>query len=197
MTATGKADDWDRAGRRAIIRWKAITTATAKLIRRFIAVGEIRRNKPIFLYSAAAPDITRSRGEVVQLMLHRCLMCRRGNLRRVKEVEIGYEAERVFPNHSYPNRTLQIIGDSPVYNLLLNGTLAYTGQNSNAVYFTLPNQAKVFSIGTVQYSWGLDDYAPTVATNVSSMRSHPVLTNNNAQVLATNILGCLVDGICQ
>ncbi len=46
-------------------------------------------------------------------------------------------AERIFPNHSYPNRTLQTIGDSPVYNLPVNGTLAYTGRNSNAVYFAL------------------------------------------------------------
>ncbi len=110
-------------------------------------------------------------------------------------MEIGYEAERVFPNHSYPNRTLQIIGDSPVYNLLQNGTLAYTGKNSQAVYFTLPNQAKVFSTGTVQYSWGLDDYAPV--DHVTGMRIHPVQTNNNAQVLTTNILGCLVNGVCQ
>ena len=35
------------------------------------------------------------------------------------------------------NRALQTIGDSPAYNLLTNGTLAYTGKNSNAVYFAL------------------------------------------------------------
>lgn len=120
---------------------------------------------------------------------------------------IGTEADRVFTNHSYQtpsylNRNLQTIGSSPVYNNV-GGTLLQTPYNSNLTLMTLDNPAnpnnsmnpvRVFSAGTIQFSWGLNDYSPLY---LDGTRFHPALANSNAQAFTQNLLGCLVSNVCQ
>jgi len=117
---------------------------------------------------------------------------------------IGYEADRVFPlnaaDYASSRSIFKTIGDSDVFNDIGESEVTDTGYNSHMVYFKMQSGGgKVFSTGTIQYSWGLDDYAPiNYATGV---RLHPVLTNANAQNFTANMLnGCLLNnssGACQ
>lgn len=69
----------------------------------------------------------------------------------------------------------------------------------SSTYFKMPNgNSKIFSSGTIQYSWSLDDYSPIYSTGVRiGERVHPVMTNQNAQVFTENMLGCLINNVCQ
>jgi len=103
---------------------------------------------------------------------------------------VDYKAERIFPNHSYPNRTLQIIGDSPVYNPQ-KGILTYTSKNSYAVYLTLSNQAKVFAIGSTDWVLGVDDFGQNSAYGSNWQ---PNRYNPNAETVTRNVLDCFIYG---
>lgn len=101
---------------------------------------------------------------------------------------IGYEADRKF--RDYTGRTLRIIGNSEVFNP--NDIFAgYTGYNSHLTFFAMSGGGKVFASGTIQYSWGLDDYSPV--NYQTQAPYHDVLTNANAQTFTTNMLNqCLL-----
>lgn len=115
---------------------------------------------------------------------------------------IGYEADRIFPlnaaDYAASRSIFKTIGDSDVFNIIGDQKVD-TLYNSHMVYFKMQNGGKVFSTGTVQYSWGLDDYAPV--NYVTGVRLHPVMTNANAQNFTTNMLNqCLLNnasGACQ
>ena len=86
---------------------------------------------------------------------------------------LGYEVDRVF-DHA-PAGT-QIIAHSPI---------PYTGDTrySDMVSYTLPNGVTVFATGSIQWSWGLDDF------NVPGLRSSRL--NSAAQQVTRNVLARL------
>ena len=77
---------------------------------------------------------------------------------------VGYEWDAVL-NNGFTPEGLVVLSASPVvpgsiFALppLPPGTDVYT---SNAVRYTAPSGAKVFSTGSIQWAWGLDSYGVT------------------------------------
>lgn len=87
---------------------------------------------------------------------------------------LGYEIDRTFPHGPFG---LTVLARSPVPH---RGETAY----GEMTLYQAPSGAWVFATGTIQWSWGLDDYnAPTLRTS----RLSPA-----AQQLTRNVLAWLV-----
>ena len=83
---------------------------------------------------------------------------------------LGYEADRVFGN-APPGTT--ILAESPY---------RFEGQPhlAHMTAYTLPNEATVFAAGTIQWSWGLDDF------NAPELRRSSL--NPSVQQITRNVL---------
>ncbi|HTL63189.1 MAG TPA: N,N-dimethylformamidase beta subunit family domain-containing protein [Nitrospira sp.] len=83
---------------------------------------------------------------------------------------LGYEADRVF-EHSPPGIT--ILAESPYQ---------FEGRRhvAHLTIYSLDNRATVFAAGTIQWSWGLDDF------NVPALR--PSRLNPKVQQITSNVL---------
>lgn len=88
---------------------------------------------------------------------------------------LGYEADRVFG--SAPLGTT-VIAHSPYR---ADGETHF----ADMVSYALPNGATVFAVGSIQWSWGLDDF------NAPALR--PSRLNQAAQQMTRNVLARLVD----
>lgn len=83
---------------------------------------------------------------------------------------LGYEADRVFGS-APPGTT--ILAESPY-------TFESQTHVAHMTIYTLDNGATVFAAGTIQWSWGLDDF------NVPELRQSSL--NANVQRITTNVL---------
>lgn len=102
---------------------------------------------------------------------------------------LGYEADRLYPENYYPDRILQIVGASPY--LRPNGSNA--GDSHMTFYTRNDNNARVFATGTIQWSWGLDNFNADAA--VGPITRDPY-RKQDAETITTNVLGCLINGVC-
>jgi hypothetical protein len=80
---------------------------------------------------------------------------------------------------------LQILASSPVVNV--NGTPSV----SNVTLYTASSGARVFSAGSIQWSWGLDDEALEVGLNDWSMHH---TANYAIRRMTANILDNFIAG---
>jgi hypothetical protein len=97
---------------------------------------------------------------------------------------VGYEYDRVFSDvPTAPG--LQILASSPVVNV--NGTPSV----SNVTLYTASSGARVFSAGSIQWSWGLDDEALEVGLNDWSMHH---TANYAIRRMTANILDNFIAG---
>lgn len=105
-----------------------------------------------------------------------------GNVRTLRLL-VGNEADTFYSGNDY-GRTVQTVSSSQI-------TDPETGAlgTSNAVYFKLGNQAKVFAIGSLRWSWGLDDFGQN--TNYGFPVWKTPRYNVNAVILTRNVLNCL------
>jgi hypothetical protein len=97
---------------------------------------------------------------------------------------IGFEADKIHDESVYANtRNLQTVGKSPYF------VPNQTGHFSHMTFYTrYANQARVFAAGTLQWSWGLDNFHAYPGT--------PRVRRIDAETLTHNILRCLTWGIC-
>jgi hypothetical protein len=94
---------------------------------------------------------------------------------------IGYEWDAVV-NNGFTPAGLKIIGDSTVEpTTIAPGTPATATQQAHAVKYTAASGAKIFSVGSIQWMWGL--YTPWW---ISASRADP-----RAQQFAVNVLADL------
>ncbi len=98
---------------------------------------------------------------------------------------IGYEADRL--HGTYSTRTVNLIGESPYRNKF--GTPL--GNSNMTIYFRNSNSSKVFASGTIQWSWGLDNFGTDTAFPFRAPYE-----NSNARRLTSNVLSCLINGNC-
>lgn len=71
---------------------------------------------------------------------------------------VGYEYDKVW-NNGFSPPGLTILSNSPVV-----GCCEGSGASvSNSTLYTAPSGARVFGSGTIQWSWGLDNYSATYA----------------------------------
>ncbi len=101
---------------------------------------------------------------------------------------VGYEYDRVFTTvpFAYPTPTtitgadgvdgVEVLSASPVTDTYNNADV------SNSTLYTAPGGARVFNAGTIQWSWGLDDYESATALSTA------------AQQITANILHNFVTG---
>ncbi|HLM01558.1 MAG TPA: N,N-dimethylformamidase beta subunit family domain-containing protein, partial [Pyrinomonadaceae bacterium] len=94
---------------------------------------------------------------------------------------VGYEADTYYNNYG---RNVQIISSSQI----IHPDTQQLGV-SNAVYYKLGNQARVFAIGSIRWSWGLDDFGQTNVYTNQPWKS-PVRVNSYAQILTRNVINC-------
>lgn len=87
---------------------------------------------------------------------------------------LGYEVDRMFGNA--PPNTIRIAHSPYRY----RGRTRY----SDMTVYTVPSGATVLATGTIQWSWGLDDY------NVPQLR--PSVISQDAEVITKNILAKLI-----
>jgi hypothetical protein len=74
---------------------------------------------------------------------------------------VGYEYDKVWSNGASPPG-LTVLSNSPVV-----GCCEGSGNSfSNSTLYTAPSGAQVFAAGTIQWSWGLDNYSDTYAKTV-------------------------------
>ncbi len=103
---------------------------------------------------------------------------------------VGYEADSF--QHNYPSRstTVDIVGDSPFYPANGGPPLG----NSNMTFYTNnSNNAHVFAAGTIQWAWGLDNWGADPALGVVL---RPQYQREEAQVLTSNVLSCILHDVC-
>jgi hypothetical protein len=97
---------------------------------------------------------------------------------------VGYEYDRVFTDVPTPSG-LVILASSPVVNV--NGTASV----SNVTLYTAPSGARVFSAGSIQWSWGLDDQG--LHTGIDVWSTHHTATDA-VRRLTSNILDNFING---
>jgi hypothetical protein len=95
---------------------------------------------------------------------------------------VGYEYDKVYPNYPVP-QGLQILAASPVVDQLKKHDTA------NATLYTTSSGARVFDVGTFEWSWGLDSNSSIEKFwSPGSNSPHPSLVNKAAQKITANIL---------
>jgi uncharacterized protein (TIGR03437 family) len=92
---------------------------------------------------------------------------------------VGFEANGVFDSPSIPG--LQIIARSPIPPAGTPGLQNRDLDHSDMVSYTAPSGAIVVSTGSMQWSWGLDDYRNPVT-------ARPALSSAAVQQITRNIL---------
>ncbi len=94
---------------------------------------------------------------------------------------VGYEWDAIISNGSSPSGLVKLsqssVNPADVDDALPPGT---NTQISNAVRYTAPSGAKVFSTGSVQWMWGLDSHSIT-----------PPRTNIRVQQMTVNVLASM------
>ena len=97
---------------------------------------------------------------------------------------VGYETDRSFVGDSlygmYSPPGLDVLSRSPIR--FKDGTT----ENSEAVSYRAPSGAVVFSIGSVQWAWGLDDWG--------SPALRPKRRHQDAERITLNVIGALGAG---
>jgi hypothetical protein len=89
---------------------------------------------------------------------------------------VGYEYDREDPAFPQPSG-VQVIASSPV----IAGSGAADG--ANATIYTAQSGARVFDAGTIEWSWGLDDFVPPY------LQDHqPIPASRTVQRITANIL---------
>jgi hypothetical protein len=88
---------------------------------------------------------------------------------------VGYEYDKVYSNGFSPPG-LTILSNSPVVGIDHGGG----NSHSNSSIYTTPSGARVLAAGTIQWSWGLDDYTEALA--------HPGIQRTTANIL-NNFIG--------
>lgn len=100
---------------------------------------------------------------------------------------VGYEYDRVFSEYPTPPN-LVILSDSPVR----QGNDPKDRSQSNSVIYQTTNKSWVFDAGTVQWSWGLDDYLPPFSAPqppyLKKTMLRKYIVNKNIQIITQNIL---------
>jgi hypothetical protein len=103
---------------------------------------------------------------------------------------VGYEEDEYYPNLPHPDGVV-VLSDSPVR------TTGGKVEIQNSTIYTAPSGALVFNAGTVEWSWGLDDFVSP--TNERGLRgggfvedTRPSYRNPAAEQLTLNILRALV-----
>jgi N,N-dimethylformamidase beta subunit-like protein len=71
---------------------------------------------------------------------------------------VGYEYDRVFDNGLTPTG-LTVLSKSPVNGLNVGNSYA------NSSIYTAPSSAQVFAAGTIEWSWGLDNFGGRTTAN--------------------------------
>jgi hypothetical protein len=94
---------------------------------------------------------------------------------------VGFEWDAVVNNGATPNNLVILSESSVVSDAFIPDLPSGTNREiSHAVRYTAPSGAKVFSTGSIQWMWGLDDY------NVSPKRK-----DIRAQQIAVNVLASM------
>ncbi|BAZ28103.1 Ig domain protein group 1 domain protein [Cylindrospermum sp. NIES-4074] len=114
-----------------------------------------------------------------QLNLNNTLSAKANNKQPLEEIRLvgllGYEVDRMFGNA--PTNTVRIAHSPYKY----NGSTRY----SDMTIYTTKSGAKVFATGSMQWSWGLDDF--------NAPRLRPSVLNNDAQAMTRNILAQMIN----
>jgi len=85
---------------------------------------------------------------------------------------VGYEVDRIFSNGFSPPG-LVTLSNSPVTACCGGGT-----SNANSTIYTAASGARVFAAGTIQWSFGLDNYGGTTYVNAGIQRMTTNIFNN-------------------
>jgi hypothetical protein len=93
---------------------------------------------------------------------------------------VGYEYDHVAPNLPHP-ATLDILANSPVHNEYSSKDVA------QSTIYTAGSGARVINMGSIQWAWGVDNFAPAFVSLPHNERPH--VQNWAAQKIAANILG--------
>lgn len=102
---------------------------------------------------------------------------------------VGYEYDRVFPDALRP-KGLLILASSPVINVLGKRSV------SNVTLYTAPSGARVFSAGTIEWSWGLDDDDIEGGVSYRTWSSHHV-ASSALRRLTANIVNAFLENRLQ
>ena len=102
---------------------------------------------------------------------------------------VGYEFDQVFPQEPQPKTIVGADGVAGVEVLAASTvTDVYNNQViANSTLYTAPSGARVFDMGTIQWSWGLDDWS-------SLYNRTPNVVNATAQQITANILSNFITG---
>jgi hypothetical protein len=92
---------------------------------------------------------------------------------------VGYEYDHVNPRLPHP-ATLDILASSPVYSAARGNDVA------QSTLYVAASGARVLNMGSIQWVWGLDDFAPAFVNFPYNER--PRVQNRAAQMIAANIL---------
>lgn len=104
---------------------------------------------------------------------------------------VGYEEDMYYPNLPHP-AGLVVLSSSPVKTS--KGVL-----DSNSTLYTAPSGARVFNAGTVEWSWGLDDFVtPTIERGLRTggfvEDTRPDYRSPAAEIITRNILNDFLAG---
>jgi hypothetical protein len=94
---------------------------------------------------------------------------------------VGYEYDSVIPGYPVPP-DLIVLSASPVFNVYGKRGVA------NSTLYVARSRATVFNAGTIQWSWGLDDYSPPWHTRPVG----PLWPNSTVQRVTAKVLALLV-----
>ena len=102
---------------------------------------------------------------------------------------VGYEFDSFFPGYPSPATItgadgvsgVEILAASPVTDIYNTQTTA------NSTLYTAPSGARVFNVGSIQWSLGLDSYSP--------VPNSPNLVSSAAQQITANILHNFLTGL--
>lgn len=96
---------------------------------------------------------------------------------------LGYEADRIYYIDRYATHANWI---HIAHSTFINGN---NSTSSDSVFYRYNGNARVFAAGTVQWSWGVDNFG-----GVGIPILHPDRSNSDVEVVTRNILLCLKDG---
>jgi len=110
---------------------------------------------------------------------------------------LGNEADHLFETNIYNDRALQTVAVSPFYpgtSPTPSPSSTPLGDSHMTFYTRNNNTARVFATGTIQWAWGLDNYNADL--NIGPVVYHLPYQKTDAQILTTNVLNCLINGVC-
>jgi hypothetical protein len=100
---------------------------------------------------------------------------------------LGYEMDRYFSSYPLPpaaNNSYTLLSNSPYTDV------AHNPANANSSIYQAASGAWVFGAGTIDWSWGLDNYTPPSAVNTGGHNvADPRIQQTTANILNTFISG--------